>query len=63
MTEIRTRVLDILDAAGIAYRLLPHAEAVFTIEARPPGNEASCGRKWSSRFCCATAQAATRWRA
>jgi prolyl-tRNA editing enzyme YbaK/EbsC (Cys-tRNA(Pro) deacylase) len=33
MTSIRTRVLDILDAAGIAYRLLPHAEPVFTIEA------------------------------
>ena len=33
MTEIRTRVLDILDAAGISYRRLPHAEAVFTIDA------------------------------
>ena len=29
----RTRITDILDAQGIAYRLLPHREAVFTVEA------------------------------
>lgn len=30
---MRTRVTELLDRAGIAYRLLPHREAVFTVEA------------------------------
>jgi prolyl-tRNA editing enzyme YbaK/EbsC (Cys-tRNA(Pro) deacylase) len=29
----RTRLTDILDARGVPYRLLRHAEAVFTVEA------------------------------
>jgi Cys-tRNA(Pro)/Cys-tRNA(Cys) deacylase len=29
----RTRITDLLDAHGVPYRLLPHAEAVFTVEA------------------------------
>ena len=34
MTDtFRTRITDILDAHGIAYRLLRHREAVFTVEA------------------------------
>lgn len=30
---IRTRVTELLDAHGIAYRVLPHSEPVFTVEA------------------------------
>ena len=33
MPPIRTRVLEVLDQHGIPYRLLPHAEPVFTVEA------------------------------
>ncbi|MGE5602984.1 MAG: aminoacyl-tRNA deacylase [Nitrososphaerales archaeon] len=33
MTQIRTRVLEVLDEQGIPYRLLPHSEPVFTVEA------------------------------
>jgi Cys-tRNA(Pro) deacylase len=33
MTEIHTRVLEVLDQHGISYRLLPHSEPVFTVEA------------------------------
>ncbi len=30
---LRTRVMDLLDAHGVAYRVLPHSEPVFTVEA------------------------------
>lgn len=30
---IRTRIIDLLDSLGIAYRVLPHSEPVFTVEA------------------------------
>lgn len=33
MSQFQTRVTAILDAAGISYRWLPHAEPVFTVEA------------------------------
>ncbi len=33
MTVVRTRITDILDAAGIPYRWLHHTEPVFTVEA------------------------------
>ena len=33
MTEFRTKVTDLLDKNGIAYRLLPHSEAVYTVDA------------------------------
>jgi Cys-tRNA(Pro) deacylase len=33
MAEIRTRILEVLDQSGISYRLLPHSEPVFTVEA------------------------------
>lgn len=33
MSQLQTRVTTILDAAGIFYRWLPHAEPVFTVEA------------------------------
>lgn len=33
MTVVRTRITDILDAHGIPYRWLHHAEPVFTVEA------------------------------
>ena len=33
MDTFRTHITDLLDAHGIPYRLLPHAEAVFTVEA------------------------------
>lgn len=33
MDTFRTRLTDILDAQGVPYRLLRHAEAVFTVEA------------------------------
>lgn len=33
MAAIKTRITDRLDALGIAYRVLPHAEPVFTVEA------------------------------
>ena len=33
MDTFRTRITDLLDAHGIPYRLLPHQEAVFTVEA------------------------------
>jgi Cys-tRNA(Pro)/Cys-tRNA(Cys) deacylase len=33
MTTIQTHVLQVLDRQGIAYRLLPHSEPVFTVEA------------------------------
>ncbi len=29
----RTRIMDVLDARDIAYRVLPHAEPVFTVKA------------------------------
>ena len=33
MDAIRTRITDILDARGVSYRWLRHAEPVFTVEA------------------------------
>jgi prolyl-tRNA editing enzyme YbaK/EbsC (Cys-tRNA(Pro) deacylase) len=33
MSAFRTAITDLLDAGGVSYRLLPHAEAVFTVEA------------------------------
>ena len=33
MTVQRTRIMDILDAHHIAYRVLPHSRPVFTVEA------------------------------
>jgi prolyl-tRNA editing enzyme YbaK/EbsC (Cys-tRNA(Pro) deacylase) len=33
MSILRTRISDLLDAAGIPYRWLHHAEPVFTVEA------------------------------
>ena len=33
MNTFRTHITDILDAHGVPYRLLPHTEAVFTVEA------------------------------
>ena len=33
MDTFRTHITDLLDAHGVPYRLLPHAEAVFTVEA------------------------------
>ncbi|MEK7326505.1 MAG: YbaK/EbsC family protein [Chloroflexota bacterium] len=33
MTTLKTKVTDLLDSLGIAYRVLPHAEPVFTVEA------------------------------
>jgi Cys-tRNA(Pro) deacylase len=33
MTRFRTKVTDLLEASEITYRLLPHTEAVFTVEA------------------------------
>lgn len=30
---IKTKITDLLDSLGIAYRVLPHAEPVFTVEA------------------------------
>jgi prolyl-tRNA editing enzyme YbaK/EbsC (Cys-tRNA(Pro) deacylase) len=33
MATIKTKITDRLDALGIAYRVLPHAEPVFTVEA------------------------------
>ena len=32
MTTLRTKIIDILDAHKIAYRLLQHSEPVFTVE-------------------------------
>lgn len=32
MANIRTKITDLLDSLGIAYRVLPHTEPVFTIE-------------------------------
>lgn len=32
MTTIRTKIIDVLDAHKIAYRLLPHSGPVFTVE-------------------------------
>ena len=32
MAKFRTRIIDLLDANQIAYRLLPHTEPVFTVE-------------------------------
>lgn len=31
--DIKTRITDLLDAHGVSYRLLPHSEPVFTVEA------------------------------
>lgn len=31
-TSIHTRIMDILDAAGASYRLLPHSEPAYTVE-------------------------------
>ena len=33
MTQFRTKITDLLDTNHIAYRLLPHTEPVFTVEA------------------------------
>jgi Cys-tRNA(Pro)/Cys-tRNA(Cys) deacylase len=33
MAALHTHIMDILDQAGIHYRLLPHSEPVFTVEA------------------------------
>ena len=33
MEIFRTHITDLLDARGVPYRLLPHTEAVFTVEA------------------------------
>ncbi len=33
MSDFRTKVIDLLDAHGVWYRLLPHDEPVFTVEA------------------------------
>jgi prolyl-tRNA editing enzyme YbaK/EbsC (Cys-tRNA(Pro) deacylase) len=33
MDTFRTHITDFLDAHGVPYRLLPHTEAVFTVEA------------------------------
>lgn len=33
MKPFRTKIIDLLDRQGIGYRLLPHSEAVFTVEA------------------------------
>lgn len=33
MTTVKTKVTDLLDARGIAYRILPHSVPVFTVEA------------------------------
>jgi prolyl-tRNA editing enzyme YbaK/EbsC (Cys-tRNA(Pro) deacylase) len=33
MVTFRTHITDLLDAHGVPYRLLPHTEAVFTVEA------------------------------
>lgn len=32
MANIRTKITDLFDSLGIAYRVLPHTEPVFTIE-------------------------------
>lgn len=32
MTTVKTKVTDLLDARGIAYRILPHSAPVFTVE-------------------------------
>ena len=33
MSEVKTDIMAMLDAQGIEYRLLPHTEPVFTVEA------------------------------
>jgi Cys-tRNA(Pro) deacylase len=33
MTNLTTRITALLDEQGVAYRLLPHSEPVFTVEA------------------------------
>jgi prolyl-tRNA editing enzyme YbaK/EbsC (Cys-tRNA(Pro) deacylase) len=33
MSTIKTKITDLLDSLGITYRVLPHAEPVFTVEA------------------------------
>lgn len=33
MANIRTKITDLFDSLGIAYRVLPHTEPVFTVEA------------------------------
>ncbi len=33
MSAIKTKITDFLDSLGIAYRVLPHTEPVFTVEA------------------------------
>jgi prolyl-tRNA editing enzyme YbaK/EbsC (Cys-tRNA(Pro) deacylase) len=33
VAKIRTKITDLFDSLGIAYRVLPHAEPVFTVEA------------------------------
>jgi Cys-tRNA(Pro) deacylase len=33
MTQITTRITALLDESGVAYRVLPHLEPVFTVEA------------------------------
>ena len=33
MTELRTRITDLLDRHNIPYRVLPHSEPVYTVEA------------------------------
>jgi prolyl-tRNA editing enzyme YbaK/EbsC (Cys-tRNA(Pro) deacylase) len=33
MNALKTKIIEILDAYGVDYRLLPHSEPVFTVEA------------------------------
>jgi hypothetical protein len=33
MTQLTTRITAFLDEQGVDYRLLPHSEPVFTVEA------------------------------
>jgi len=33
MTTLKTKITDLLDSRGIAYRVLHHTEPVFTVEA------------------------------
>jgi Cys-tRNA(Pro)/Cys-tRNA(Cys) deacylase len=33
MSALKTRIIDLLDANGVPYRILPHSEPVFTVEA------------------------------
>ncbi|MBX7236365.1 MAG: YbaK/EbsC family protein [Caldilineales bacterium] len=33
MSAFKTKIIDLLDANGVVYKLLPHSEPVFTVEA------------------------------